>query len=116
MIPVAEVIQEVRHQMRDFDTDDLAIEDRMILDGINHTVQSILKIKPILAWIDTHTYQAPSAFRVVAAVDTVKLPEDWREAIVTGACAWLCGHLDADQGMAQAQQRFAARFAQAAQL
>lgn len=109
----SEIIRQVRvNIMRDVDADDFAFPDKMVIDGINHAIQRALKLKPILAWTDTHTYSAPISFRVVASGDAIKLPDEYEEAIVMGACEFLCGSLEADAPMLQAQQRYAAAFVQ----
>lgn len=113
MISVAEIIRQTRvNILRDVDADDFVFPEKMVVDGINHAVQRALKLKPILAWTDTHTYSAPISFRIVASGDTIKLPDEYEEAIVMGTCEYLCGHLDADAPMLQAQQRYAAAFIQ----
>lgn len=109
----SEVIRQARvNMMRDVDADDFAFPDKMIIDGINHTIQRALKLKPILAWTDTHTYSAPSYFRFATAEDEIRLPDEYGEAIVAGTCAYLCSNVDADTPLLQAQQRYEATFIQ----
>lgn len=113
MISVTEIIRQVRvNILRDVDEDEFIFPEKMILDGINNTIQRALKLKPILAWTDTHTYSAPSYFRISTNGDSINLPDEYEEAITMGTCEYLCGHLDADAPMLQAQQRYAATFIQ----
>lgn len=113
MLSVKEILRQARvNLLRDVDADDLAFNDKELLDALNHTVQRALKLKPILAWTDTHTYTDPIVFRVATVEDTLDLPEDLFEAMVAGVGEQVCGSLQADQAMAQAQQRYAAQFVQ----
>lgn len=113
MISVREVLRQARvNVLRDTDADDFEFGDRELLDALNDTIQTALKLKPILLWTDTHTYREASAFKVSSADGSVDFPEDLEEALVMGVCGNVCEGLQADAGMLQAAQRYEQKFVQ----
>ena len=107
----SEILRQVRvNVLKDVDADEFQFNDKALLDGLNNAIQRALKLKPILKWTDTHTYQNESAFRVATAGSEVKLPDDLFEALVAGTCEQVCNSLQADQAMAQAYQKYAEQF------
>lgn len=106
-----EILRQVRvNVLRDVDADEFQFNDKELLDGLNHTIQRMLKLRPILKWTDTHTYQNESAFRVATAQSDVQIPDDYLEALIQGTCEQVCNSLQADQAMMAAKQKYAEQF------
>lgn len=107
MIPAKEILRQVRvNALQDVDADDAHFNDRALLDALNDTIQTALKLKPILLWTDTWRYKSPDDFRIESIDDEIGFPSEYEEALVMGTAANVCNRLLADEAMQRAGQRF----------
>lgn len=111
MLSVKELIRQARvNGLQDVDAADPKFNDKALIDALNDTIQTALKLKPILRWTDTHTYKEAKDFAVSSAGDTVAFPEEYESALVNGICAEVCKRVRADEPMARMFQVFEQAF------
>lgn len=111
MISVKELVRQARvNGLQDVDADEYHYNDKAMVDAVNDTVQTALKLKPILRWTDTRTYKEPEAFIVNSINDTLDIKAEYEPALMNGVCANICKRMQADEGMKQMMQVFEQEF------
>lgn len=117
MISVKELVRQARvNGLQDVDADEYHYNDKAMIDAVNDTVQTALKLKPILRWTDTRTYKEPDAFIVNSIDDTLDIKAEYESSLMNGVCANICKRMQADEGMKQMMQVFEQEFVRELQI